>query len=159
MNYPQFLFIDASSYEVESHPIAMAWSLTDGTIKSTMIQPEDDWDDWDTGLEDMHGINQETLQQMGEPGWEVIKEFEFDLENPHFLVQDADRSLDLLDKLYDAFGKEPPVELIPIHQWSSCEDSEQRYQLMEDIRSEMGLSPYRCEDVVRLMLEMWVRQQ
>jgi hypothetical protein len=29
--------------------------------------------------------------------------------------------------------------------------------MMEDIRSDLELSPYRCEDNVRLMLEMWAR--
>ena len=159
MNYPQFLVIDASSYEMDAHPIAMAWSLSDGTIKSTLIQPEDDWQDWDPGVEDLHGISQDTLYQLGETGWEVIKEFEFDLENPHLMVADADRTMELLDKLYDAFGKEPPVEMVPLYEWSKLEDSEQRYQQMEDIRAEMGLSPYRCEDEVRLLLEIWNRQQ
>jgi len=28
---------------------------------------------------------------------------------------------------------------------------------MEDLRSDLELSPHRCEDNVRLMLEMWVR--
>jgi len=49
--------------------------------------------------------------------------------------------------------------MVPLYEWSKIEDSEQRYQHMEDIRAEMGLSPYRCEDEVRLLLEIWNRQQ
>lgn len=157
--YPQFLAIDASSYEPDAYPVAISWSLSDGTIKSTLIQPDENWEGWDPGLEDLHGISQETLFQLGETGWEVIREFEFDCENPHFLVQDSERMMELLDTLYDAFGKEPPVELVPIKEWSEIQDTEQRYTAMEELRSELGLSPYSSEDNVRLMLEMWVRQQ
>jgi hypothetical protein len=156
MEYPQFLVIDASSYELDGHPIAIAWSLTDGTIKSTLLQPEENWHEWDIGLEDLHGMTQEILIQSGEPVWEAVKEFEFDCENSIYLVQDGERTMELLERMYDAYDKEPGADLIGIHEWHPSE-TEERYQLMEDIRSDLELSPYRCEDNVRLMLEMWVR--
>ncbi len=82
MEYPSFVAIDASSYEDSAHPVAIAWSLADGTVKTTLIQPDDDWDDWDFALEDLHGISQDTLYQMGETGWSVIRELEADLDQP-----------------------------------------------------------------------------
>lgn len=155
MQYPQFLVIDASSYELEGHPIAIAWSLTDGTIKSTLIQPEENWYEWDAGLEELHGMTQEILIQSGEPVWEAVKEFEFDCENSYYLVQDAERTMELLERMYDAYDKEPSSDLIGMHEWHPS-DTEERYQLMEDLRSDLELNPHRCEDNVRLMLEMWV---
>src|SRR5690606_3949662 len=69
MSYPQFIAIDGSSFEEHAHPVAIAWSLPDGQIKTTLIAPEDDWDDWDISLQDLHGINPDTLYQRGETGW------------------------------------------------------------------------------------------
>ena len=66
MEYLSFVAIDASSYEDSAHPVAIAWS-SDGTVKTTLIQPDDDWDDWDFALEDLHGISQDTLYQMEKP--------------------------------------------------------------------------------------------
>jgi len=159
--YPQFLAIDASSYEAEAHPISIAWSLSDGSIKTTMIQPEDDWQDWDYALEDLHGINQDTLFQMGETGGSVIREFEYDCNNTHFLVHESEILMELLDKLYDAYGKEPPVELVKAQDWfpenrNSYDDIQQTFF---DVQNELALDINRCEDRVRIMLEAWVRQQ
>ena len=36
-SYPHFLAIDASSYEDTAVPVAIAWSLQDGTIKTVLI--------------------------------------------------------------------------------------------------------------------------
>lgn len=161
MQYPQFLAIDASSYEMGAHPISIAWSLSDGTIKTTLIQPEDDWQDWDYALEDLHGINQDTLYQLGETGGSVIREFEYDCENTHYLVQNAEASMELLEKLYGAYDKEPPIELVRAEDWFATSNNsyDQIQQTLFDIQNEFTLDVNRCEDRVRMMLEAWVGQQ
>ncbi|MDF1763709.1 MAG: hypothetical protein P1U57_09890 [Oleibacter sp.] len=150
MNYPHFFAIDASSYEDNAHPIALAWSMKDGAIKTTLIQPEDDWTEWDFALQDMHGINQETLFQMGETVWSVIRELENDLQSPLLHCDDDVRSDALLEKLYEACGRdvsletqhhleEAPKEFVP-SQW--IDDTDFHHQ--------------PCDERVRLMLMLWV---
>ncbi|ASP39368.1 hypothetical protein CHH28_12100 [Bacterioplanes sanyensis] len=111
MNAPQFIAIDASSWEDHAHPIAIAWSLSDGRIKTTLIQPEDDWDDWDYALEDIHGINQDTLYQRGETCWSVIRELEGDLHASRLYADQAAPCQHLLERIYDACQREPSFEV------------------------------------------------
>src|SRR5690554_498811 len=103
MEYPQFIAIDASSFEEHAHPIAIAWSLSNGQIKTTLISPDDQWEDedWDISLQDLHGINSETLYQRGETTWSVIRELEHDLANPYIYADDHMRVEILLSKLYE----------------------------------------------------------
>lgn len=111
MNYPQFIAIDASSFEDWAHPVAIAWSLPDGRIKTTLVTPDDDWDDWDISLQDMHGITPETLHQRGETPWSVIRELEQDLENSYIFADQPDRVEELLDKLYESCSRELNFEI------------------------------------------------
>ncbi|MDO6750167.1 hypothetical protein Q4563_23210, partial [Gilvimarinus sp. 1_MG-2023] len=72
-------------------PIAIAWSMADGMIKTTLLQPDDGWDDWDYALEDIHGISQDTLYQRGETTWAVVRELENDLEQTFLMTDDPER--------------------------------------------------------------------
>lgn len=150
--YPHFLAVDGSSWEDEAHPVAIAWSLADGTIKTTLIQPEDDWHDWDFALEDLHGINQETLYQRGETCWSVLRELEHDLEQPSVACDDASRVEQLLEKLYDACGRDVSLEI------SAYADEVQNPQIIREVREDLQLSEQMCDDRVRLMLEVWARE-
>lgn len=111
MQYPQFIAIDGSSWEEHAHPVAIAWSMADGQIKTTLIQPDDDWDDWDIALQDLHGITPDTLYQRGETLWSVIRELEGDLEQPYLYADDQERVTLLLEKIYDACNRELSIEI------------------------------------------------
>ena len=111
MIYPQFIAIDPSSFEEAAHPVAIAWSLPDGQIKTTLIAPDDEWDDWDISLQDLHGITQDTLYQRGETTWSVIRELEADLENPYLFADQLEPVETLLNKLYDSCDRELSFEI------------------------------------------------
>lgn len=152
MAYPHFIAIDASSYEDSAYPIAIAWSLADGTIKTTLIQPDDEWDEWDFALEELHGISQDTLYQRGETPWSVIRELENDLEQSYLASDDVDRCELLLEKLYETCQRELSMEIgsytadlfQPDNKQECCEQ-------LSDIRMS-------CDDRVALMLHAWARE-
>ena len=148
--YPHFIAVDASSFEDEAHPVAIAWSLADGTIKTTLIQPEDDWEDWDYALEDLHGITRDTLYQRGETPWSVVREMENDLEQPFLFCEDVERTDLLLEKLYEACGREPTVETGRF----TSELSDQRD--INDWMLDTAFQHQTCDERVRLMLTLWV---
>ena len=152
MQYPHFLAVDGSSWEEQAHPIAIAWSLADGSIKTTMIQPEDGWDDWDFALEDLHGINQDTLYQRGETCYSVLRELEHDLEQPRVATDDRERCELLLEKLYEGCGRDVSLEI------DDYLDDVQDTSRIEEVRDQLQLSQQMCEDRVRLMLEVWARE-
>ncbi len=151
MKYPHFIAIDGSSYEEEAHPIAIAWSLDDGSIKTTLVQPEDDWEDWDYALEDLHGITQDTLFQRGETGWSVIRELEHDLEQPFLIAEDMERVTQLLDKLYDSCGREVSMEI------GRLSDEISNASSITELYEDLDFSHQPCDERVRLMLELWAR--
>lgn len=155
MSYPHIIAIDSSSYEDNAHPVAIAWSLSDGSIKTTLIQPEDDWHDWDSALEEILGISQETLHQRGETSWSILRELEQDLEQPLLLSDDIDRTHALLEKIYDACQREMSVE-IDCYSEHVPGDTDV-HSLAEDIRDTLQLDQQLCEDRVHLILEIWAR--
>lgn len=112
MSYPQFIAIDGSSFEDFAHPVAIAWSLPNGQIKTTLITPEDDWEDWDISLQDLHGITPDTLHQRGESPWSVIRELEQDLDNAYLFADHQERVETLINKLYEACDREPSFEIV-----------------------------------------------
>ncbi len=151
MTYPHFIAIDASSYDDDAHPIAIAWSMSDGQIKTTLIQPEDDWDDWDYALEDIHGISQETLYQRGETCWSVIRELENDIEESYLRTDDSGRVEHLLNMIYEACNREPSLETGPFHDGIPSPES------ARDANDQLVSQHVTCDDRVLLMLNAWVR--
>lgn len=149
MSYPHFIAIDPSSYEDDAHPIAIAWSMADGQIKTTLIQPEDDWDDWDYAIEDIHGINQDTLYQRGETLWSVIRELENDLEQPYLIGDDEPRIEQLLEKMYDACHREPTLEI------SSFGSENLNAEVMAEVNEALFQQQLPCDERVLVMLRHW----
>lgn len=153
MTYPHFIALDASSYEETAHPIAIAWSLADGSIKTVLIQPEDDWEDWDYALEDMHGITQDTLYQRGETPWSIIRELEEDLEQPFLHTAHTELTLTLLERIYEACGRELSLEL-----------GDHRVELpnvpdLYDWYMDTAFDQQPCDERVRLMLLLSVESE
>lgn len=151
-SYPHFLAIDASSYEDTAVPVAIAWSLQDGTIKTVLIQPDDDWDDWDYSLEDLHGISQHTLYQLGETPWSVVRELEHDLEQPCVYSHDPDATERLLERLYDACGRDMSLEAANHSEGIADETRLRDWQL------DHALEHQPCDERVRLMLMLYAEQ-
>lgn len=151
MQYPHFIAIDASSHEETSHPVAIAWSMTDGQIKTTLIQPEDDWEDWDYALEDLHGINQETLYQRGETCWSVIRELENDLDESYLRTDHTEQTERLLELIYETCGKESSLETG--HYSEDLDDA----NIAKDTQDQLYSTQQTCDERVLIMLRNWAR--
>ncbi|WP_430462087.1 hypothetical protein ACQUQU_04675 [Thalassolituus sp. LLYu03] len=147
MQYPQFIAIDGSSWEEHAHPVAIAWSMADGQIKTTLIQPDDDWDDWDIALQDLHGITPDTLYQRGETLWSVIRELEGDLEQPYLYADDTERVTFMLEKIYEACNRDLSIEI------GDAREIVQRGVPVSDDSLHMP-----CDDRVYRMLKRWASE-
>lgn len=63
---------------VHSYPIQVAWSMTDGTVESHYIIPEEDWTYWDSAAEtEVHGISRQKLISEGKPANWVAQRMNF----------------------------------------------------------------------------------
>ena len=152
MAYPHFIAVDASSYEEEAHPIAIAWSMADGLIKTTLIQPDDGWNDWDYALEDIHGISQDTLYQRGETTWAIVRELENDLEQTWLMTDDPERIEPLLSKIYEACNRELSIEL-----GNHGKDITDQTALAE-ATDQLFHHQLTCDERVLIMLQLWAKQ-
>lgn len=116
MQYPQFIAIDGTDLSDSAYPVAMAWSLADGQIKTTLVEPDESWQQWDTGLGAEHGIEPETLYQRGETTWSVVRELEADLSAStlYYNPQTDPYLPELLERLYASCEQEVQINLMPI---------------------------------------------
>ncbi|MDY6988574.1 MAG: hypothetical protein SWQ30_11015 [Thermodesulfobacteriota bacterium] len=62
-----FVDLEASSLSRKSHPIEIAWGSSLDDIESYLISPRniEEWSDWSTDSEEMHGIDRATLMERG----------------------------------------------------------------------------------------------
>ncbi len=116
MQYPQFIAIDATSLSEDAYPVAIAWSLADGQIKTTLIEPEENWQTWDMGLAEAHGISPDTLYQRGETAWSVVRELDADLAQPtmYYNPHTDPYISELLMLLYASCERELDIALVPV---------------------------------------------
>ncbi len=152
MAYPHFIAIDSSSYEEEAHPIAIAWSLADGRIKTTLIQPDDGWEDWDYALEDIHGISQDTLYQRGETTWAIVRELENDLDQTYLMTEEEERTEMLLGKIYEACNRELSLEVGDYSEEISDRES------ISEATDALFHQQLACDERVLVMLQTWARE-
>jgi len=149
MEYPQFIAIDSSSFEEYAHPVAIAWSLADGQIKTTLISPDDQWEDeCDSALQDMHGITPETLYERGETTLAVIRELEADLANPYIFADDPVRVEEQLNKLYESCSRDMSIEI-----------GDYREIVTETLLDEYAHYQVACDERVQQLLQDWAALQ
>lgn len=85
-----FIFLDneASSLNVDSYPIEIAWVWESGKSESFLIRPEPDWTDWSEEAEALHGISRDALLREGSPAALVAQRLLAGTENCR-IVTDA----------------------------------------------------------------------
>lgn len=146
---PQFIDIESSSYDEDSFPTCIAWSLPDGQIKNVLIMPDDDWNPQDCPLPE------ETLQHLydhGVSGIDIIRELNSDLDGKPAYVDGVDYDEDLLNKLYETFDEEPTFELTPMTSLFTHQDLESIMDSKKSIIQENDLDTQHAEQNVLSLL-------
>ncbi|MEE3214188.1 MAG: hypothetical protein VX259_01400, partial [Pseudomonadota bacterium] len=92
-------------------PLAIAWSLDDGRIKHTLIQPDEDWLDAETVS--LGDYSREELASIGVSPLDVIRELETDHFNATLLTAGVFDDEAAISRLFDTYGLDPFVELAP----------------------------------------------
>lgn len=136
-------------------PVAVAWTLDDGRLKHTLIQPLESW------LEDdsiaLDGYDETTLHAMGVRPLDVIRELETDHDSETLFISGFGEEEEALERMYEEYGLNPVVELAPAYTlypgMSFAEWEEERRQIME----ERGLDAFNPEHEVAAMLFLHAR--
>ncbi|WP_106478510.1 hypothetical protein [Phytohalomonas tamaricis] len=151
-DFPGFIAIESGDGDL---PVAIAWSLPDGRIKHTLIQPGEHWlEEEGTSLGD---YSEEELYSLGVSPLDVIRE----MENDHFSdtlytagVIDDEAAL---SRLFDEYGMDPFVELAPAETLYPTLDIGEWNRERSDTFSELGLEPLRPEHELQVMLTLHAR--
>ncbi|WP_404377325.1 hypothetical protein [Vreelandella aquamarina] len=147
-DYPGFIAIETG--EDNGLPLSIAWSLPDGRIKQTLIQPDDSWISEDSNVMGAYSI--EELESLGVSPLDVIRE----LENDHFsaTLYTSDNSSDeeALTRLFDTYGLDPFVELAPAQVLYEHLSPGEWHRLRSDAFNDLGLEPMRPEHEIEVML-------
>jgi hypothetical protein len=152
--YPLFLDLEGSSYDEDSYPIAAAWSLPNGDIKSVLIVPEDDWTDWDHGTLAARGITREHLYEQGFSALDVVREMMTDFADATVYVDGVDYDQELVERLFEAYGEEPNFEVRPVGEYLQSFRFGSFMDYREQFIAQKGLSPFEAETNVLAMLTL-----
>lgn len=151
MNYPVFLDIETSSAESEQFPTVISWSLPDGTLKSVIILPSDEWEPWDNSDAD---TDLQHLFDQGVSPLDIVRELNDDLAGQTVFVDGLDDDENLLHLLYEACNNEPDFELASLGNYSLSHSSEQLLELTRSTAEQHGFNQSVAEENVRALLFM-----
>ena len=133
-------------------PLAIAWSLDDGRIKHTLIQPDEDWLDAETVS--LGDYSREELASIGVSPLDVIRELETDHFNATLLTAGVFDDEAAISRLFDTYGLDPFVELAPAETLYPDLEPGEWARARNELFGELGLEPMRPEQEVEVMLHL-----
>jgi|GEM_PF-4607501 len=148
-NYPIFIAFDTIDTYERQIPISASWSLPDGQIKTTLITPDEDWEEY---ILDNPSIDIDLLIDQGATPAETLKELAHDSEEGSIFCADYYTDNAAYTELYEAINSDPSMEL---SEWQSTLDtgaSGQVEQMRQWIIEQHSLNIELSEDRVKAML-------
>jgi hypothetical protein len=144
---------EMSSYEEGAFPIAIAWSMIDGCIKTSLIRPEEEWLEQAGYLE----IDPDQLLQEGHSPKAILEELQQDRENEPLYCADPEQTRLALDKLYDSLDGCNDLPLQPLHSLLEDIPADELEACRQDCLSLLEFDPYSAESQVRLWQAIYAR--
>lgn len=147
---PGFIALESGEGQI---PVAIAWSLPDGRIKHTLIQPDEVWlDDEAASLGD-YGLDE--LLTLGASVRDVVRELEADHYGNRLYSSDCDEDGAALARLFEAVRGAPFVE---VERADALYADREEWRLQRgELMGELGLEPGRAEHELQTLLTLHVR--
>jgi len=146
---PRFLDIEYCQTEDTLFPVAMAWSLENGQMKTVVIAPHDDWIPEDGDLGDFDLLY---LEEQGVPLIEIVRELHQDLPDQTVYVDGMDPDEILIDLIFDAVDSEAPFEIVGIELLITSLSREALDDRRRQLLTDEGLQPQLPENGVYALL-------
>ena len=153
MECANFLAIETSP-EAPYYPVACAWSLADGSIKTSLVLPADDWP---SQLCYSDHLDLGTIMSQGHSVKDVMLEMNDDLDGQWVLCHADYTPAGSFDLIAEA------IDIHPAFEWgASSADMETVLgdywrEELQDLSFELGLDLSQAEDQVRVMQLCWAR--
>ncbi|WP_275289042.1 hypothetical protein [Halomonas elongata] len=136
-------------------PLSVAWTLPDGRVKHTLIQPDSDW--LEDELVSLGDYSLEELNSMGVSPLDVIRELETDHFNATLYTAGVGDDEAALSRLFETYGLDPFVELAPAESLYNGLAPGEWARARGDMFGELGLEPLRPEEEIQVMLALHLR--
>ncbi len=136
-------------------PLSIAWTLPDGRVKHTLIQPDDDW--LDDELVSLGAYSLEELTSMGVSPLDVIRELETDHFNATLYTAGVGDDEAAISRLFETYGLDPFVELAPAESLYGDLAPGDWSRARGELFGELGLEPLRPEEEIQVMLTLHQR--
>lgn len=149
MPAPRFLDIEYCQTDDALFPVAIAWSLEDGQMKTVMITPADEWLPEDGDLGD---LDPQYLDEQGVPLIELARELHQDLPDQTVYVDGLDPDEVLVDLIFSAMGQDVPFEIAPITELITDLNSDVLEDRRREFLFEESLEPQLPENGVYALL-------
>jgi len=152
MALPVFIDIKTSHNDEGGFPTAIAWSLPDGSIKSVLIVPDDEWEPWgNSGPE----VDVQHLLDQGESGLEIVREINQDLSGQTAFIDGLDDDEFMLERLFETYNNAPDFELATLTQLLPGNDIESLLAIRSQIADEYQFDIHHIDDNIRAMLYLF----
>ncbi len=146
---PHFLDIEYIQTDDLFFPTAIAWSLSDGRMKTVVIEPDDSWlsDDAELAEDELR-----YLREQGAPLIELAQALHEDLPDQQVYTDGLDPDETLIDLIFDAIDLPIPFELAPLQELIPGLDRDALEDHRRDLMFEQGLDPQLPENGVYALL-------
>ena len=149
MPAPRFLDIEYCQTDDVLFPVAMAWSLEDGQMKTVVIAPADEWIPEDADLGDIDLLY---LEEQGVPLIELAQELHQDLPDQTVYVDGMDPDEILVDLIFTAVAMDAPFEIAGMEELVTSLPREALDDRRRQLLSDEGLEPQLPEKGVYALL-------
>lgn len=147
---PRFLDIEYCRSEDGIFPVAMAWTLADGRMKTVVIEPADAWLPPDA--DDLPDVDLLYLREQGVPLIELARALHEDLPDQTVYTDGLDPDEALVDLIFEAVEMEAPFELAPLEDLLPGLSRDDLDDRRRDLMFENGLDPQLPENGVYALL-------
>ncbi|MCH4091709.1 3'-5' exonuclease [Acetobacter sp.] len=159
-----FIFLDneASSLDIDSYPVEIAWVRENGRSESFLIRPESHWTDWSEEAEALHGLSRDRLLREGSPAGVVARHFLATTENCRIVTDAPSFDRGWLQKLCEVVGEEAPAIYPVLEAWVEALRSARRETsaledatLLDQVRMREEKRTRRRHRALPDALELW----
>lgn len=151
MRPPPIIDIEASGFGRGSYPIEVGFVLPDGESYCTLIQPEPDWQHWDTSAEAVHGIGRELLARHGRKSQEVALEMNRQLRGLTVYCDAWLQDYSWLGRLFDSAELVPSFELADLRSLLTEGDMALWQDAKIEVAARLQLRRHRASSDARIL--------
>jgi hypothetical protein len=157
MNHPPIIAFEANTPDETGYPVSVTWTLPSGEIKSSLIIPDEEWQDEEEVQGSWMDFDPDFLDVEGHAAKAILEEMQRDLAGETLFTPDIALTQQCMQRLYEAVDSVSDWKCLPIFELFDAVSAEELELSRHEFIELLGLEPHRAESQVRLWLELSAR--